>query len=380
MGVNLTWLVPGVVGGSEEATVTALLAASEVASSHGLDLVGFGSDALVDAHPTLAEALEWVSVPWATESRVQRVVGDNRRLAGVIDAHDIDVVHHGGGVIPPLQRWRQPQSLTIHDVQPLDLPENFAPSKRWYMRAVLARSARRASRIAVPSEFVAGRVVATCGVAADRVAVVPWAAPSPPVAVSAETSRAVGRLHGVGTDYVLYPAITHPHKNHLLLIAALERMHGDVDLVLCGGEGAAEPQVLAAIARSPVSSRIHRIGRIGRSDLEALYAGAAAVAVPSRYEGFGLPALEAMVRGVPLAASSAGSLGEVAGELATLSPDDPAQWAARLDLLTGDPAARALAIDTGSVLASRFTAARTGGALVDLWCGMAGGLRSSRPL
>jgi alpha-1,3-rhamnosyl/mannosyltransferase len=151
--------------------------------------------------------------------------------------------------------------------------------------------------------------------------------------------------------FVLYPAITYPHKNHVMLIEAfalLRATHPDAVLVLTGGAGSCEPEVATAIERCGVGRSVRRLGRVSRSEVDGLFAAASAVAYPSRYEGFGLPVLEALGAGTPVVAADAASMPEVLGGAGQLvDPDDPEAWAAALGrVLDRDPTVQAL-VDRG---------------------------------
>jgi glycosyltransferase involved in cell wall biosynthesis len=112
----------------------------------------------------------------------------------------------------------------------------------------------------------------------------------------------VPATYRLGRQVILYPAITYPHKDHVTLVPAFARLapsRPDLTLVLTGGAGPSEADVVAAIRRSGVGEQVRRPGGSPGSDLRALYAASTVVAVPSRFEGFGAPALEAMASGVP---------------------------------------------------------------------------------
>jgi alpha-1,3-rhamnosyl/mannosyltransferase len=171
---------------------------------------------------------------------------------------------------------------------------------------------------------------------------------------------------------VLYPAITYPHKEHRTLLtafAATVAEHPDAVLVLPGGAGGAEDAVRAQIAEGPgLRHRVRRLGRIPEEDVAGLLDLAAVVAVPSRYEGFGLPALEAMAAGVPVIAAKGTSLPEVVGDVGVLlPPGDTDAWAAALRRLLGDPDERARLGAAGRERAAGYTVARNAAAFAELY-------------
>ena len=140
--------------------------------------------------------------------------------------------------------------------------------------------------------------------------------------------------------YLLYPAITYPHKDHATLIRAFARLrdrHADVSLVLTGGEGSEEELLGRLVVELGVGSSVHRLGRIPRPDLDACLRQASVLAFPSHYEGFGIPVVEAMSVGVPVVAADATAVPEVVGAAGVLvEPGDVAAWADAIDSVLAD--------------------------------------------
>ena len=366
--VNLAWLVPGVVGGSEESVTDALRAVhAEGPDDLALHLAVLAPFAA--AHPDLASAYGCSVLPLDGRNKALRVLAEQTWLARTTRRVDAAVVHHAGGVVPLVHPRRV--VLTIQDLQPLDQPHNFAPAKRAYIRAMAGRSARAAQVVTVPSEFSRGRVVELLGVDPARVVVVPWfprPAPSPSDPASGEPGELLPPAVAGGRPYFLYPAITYPHKNHLVLLEAFARVAAsdpDVALVLTGGEAATEAEVRERIARPDLRGRVARTGRVPAATLEVLYRHATAVVVPSRYEGFGLPVLEAQLRGCPVVSSSAGSLPEVARPEDLVDPDDVTAWAEAMHcVLRLSAPERAERVAAGRRLAAAFTPGRTAAGLL----------------
>lgn len=360
--VNLLWLVPGVVGGSEESTTDALRAVADALdaqdASARIDLHLAVLLPFADAHPDLAARFPLHVLDQDGRDKRRRVLSEQTWLPATTRAIGAEVVHHAGGVLPLRHPARS--VLTVHDLQPLDMPANFRMSKRIYIRSMAGRSVRGTDVLTAPSDFTRDRLVAVLGASPERIEVVPWwVAPH-----TAPVAEPFPLPPGLGDDpYFLYPAITYPHKQHVVLLEAfalLARSHPAVRLVLTGGAASAEADVQARMRRADLDGRVLRTGRVPSEQLESLFAAATAVAVPSCYEGFGLPVLEAMVRGVPVIAAAAGSLPEVARSADLVAADDVDAWAAALGaVLSESPADRAQRIAAGHARAARFTPERT---------------------
>ena len=316
VAANLAWLVPGRVGGSEEYTVR-LLSAVIAAAPDDIDLRLIGLPELFATHRELQGA-ECVSLNGPMTMRPWRIAAESTSVYRA--TRGADVVHHFGGRVPA--RHHGNDVVTIHDLQPLQIPANFSLVKRLYLGKALPRSARSARLIVTPSEWVASTVVDLLGAdpASVRAVSSTWSAADE---IDASEADALGP-----GPVVLYPAVTHPHKRHELLLAAMERVvaaRGDVTLVLTGGSGRAEAAVRAAIERSSVS--VMRPGRVSAASLRGLYRRADVLAFPSAYEGFGLPVLEAMRAGVPVVASAGTAIPEVLGDTGLLiTGTDVARW------------------------------------------------------
>jgi alpha-1,3-rhamnosyl/mannosyltransferase len=365
VGVNLLWLVPGAVGGSEEYTVRCLAALAERLSS-SVEVRLFALERLAEVHPGLLDVFETVLLPMQGERRAVRVAAESSWLASQARRHRLDLLHHAGGVVPMVHTV--PAVLTIHDLQPLVIPENFGRVKLAYLRAMLPRSARAARVVITPGAHAGRSVIDLLGVPPDRVMTVssgievrPDRHPDP-----AEIER-VRRTYDVPGAYFVYPARTYPHKNHLMLLRAFADLlttHPDTSLVLTGGPGLAEASTVREIARLGLDERVRRLGRVPRADVDALLDGATALTFPSVFEGFGIPVLEAMAQGCPVLAAGATALPDVVGDAGiVLDPYRPADWTRSMADLLDRPAHRAQLREAGLVRATHFDWRRSGDAL-----------------
>lgn len=363
--VNMLWCVPGGVGGSEEYLVRQLLGLVAAAGDTWHPSVA-AARGLTAAHPELAAVLPCVEADFDSSSRLRRIVGEATWLRQV--AGDADLVHHGGGTAP-VSSWlgarhrgtRQPYVLTVHDLQFRTYPQYFSALKRAYLGRVLPGSARAASVVAVPTEYVRRSVVEAYGVDADRVMVVPHgiASAERDEVTPADELRATYSL-GDG-PVVVYPAVTHPHKNHRFLVEMMRDHWRDPDLrlVLTGGRGASHADV-----ETCDDPRVVHLGRVPAAHRNGLVAMADALLFPSSYEGFGAPLVEAMTLGAPVVCSDRTCLPEVAGDAALVLPLHAEAWRGALDEVRRR---RTELVAAGQRRAAGFTAEASGRALAAVY-------------
>jgi alpha-1,3-rhamnosyl/mannosyltransferase len=205
-----------------------------------------------------------------------------------------------------------------------------------------------------------------------RVVVVPHGVARHPAPTPAATLVARHRLDG---PVVLYPAITYPHKDHVTLVrafAAVAATWPDAVLVLTGRSDRSEAEVMALVAELGITDRVRRLGRLSDADIAGLYALASVVAVPSTYEGFGLPAVEAMAYGAPVVAADATALPEAVGDAGLLvSPGDVDAWARALGRLLDDEGERARLAVAGRARAERYSLRANAEAVAEVYRGSA---------
>ncbi|HEX3787276.1 MAG TPA: glycosyltransferase family 1 protein [Pseudonocardiaceae bacterium] len=233
-----------------------------------------------------------------------------------------DIVHGTNFVLPVAARAGG--VLTIHDLAFLDAPDELPPSDR-DLPALVLRSARRADVVCTPTEAVATAVRERLGVPAERVMVTPLGV-DPAWFAARPASPEVRERLGLPKEYLLFVGAEGPRKG--------------LDILRKAHQSTAElpPLVLTGPGRSGVDGRVLRTGYLPEVDLRSVVAGAAAVVLPSRDEGFGLPVLEALACNVPVVCSDVPALREVAGGQATLVPyGDPDALAAALVSAIADP-------------------------------------------
>jgi glycosyltransferase involved in cell wall biosynthesis len=254
-----------------------------------------------------------------------------------------------------------PQVVTVHDLTLLTHPEWHEPSKVRYFGWAVRRAVAAASRVLCVSATTAADLAGRLDVPADRVDVTPLGTDLRPA--SAERVEQVRRRLGLDGPYLLGLGTVEPRKDLPTLVRAFAALAGELPhrLVLAGLAGWGAGALAAAVAASGVADRILLPGYVPEADKAALFTGADVFAYPSRYEGFGLPVVEAMACGTPVVTTTGGSLPEVAGDAAALiEPGDAAALAAALARLTADPAARRDAATRGLARAATFTWDRCG--------------------
>ncbi len=229
-----------------------------------------------------------------------------RHLAGAAVVHFPFTVR-----VPPPGRTQR-TVVTLLDVQHLDLPQLFSRLERLYRRWAYDKAAREADAVITISHYAKARIIEHLGIDPAKVHVAPLGVRRDEFAQGP----------GPREDVVLYPAKGWPHKNHAMLFEAwrlFRARHPSFSLVLTGARDGELP---------PLPTGVQARGLVSRAELIALYRTSAALVFPSRYEGFGLPVVEAMSAGCPVAASSVGALREVVGDAGVLfDADDPSDIA-----------------------------------------------------
>lgn len=324
-----------------------------VASGAPIDLVALGGD------PALVPpGVSHVPAPWHPPSNVgwtQMGLPMAAARAGV------QLIHAPAYTAPLLVR--RPVVLTIHDVSYARHPEWYPYHRDALRRAFYRFSAHAASVVITDSIFSAVEIEAAYGVPSRRIAVVPLGVTS--AFCGSGASEVTDAGCGIEEPFVLHVGDLHERRNlgvALEAVLAVRRTPGAgrLTLVAAGVDRGSGDALVRMAAEAGAPDAFVRLGRVEESRLRALYRDAVALVYPSRYEGFGLPVLEAMASGTPVVASRAASMPEVLGTAGVLvDPDDTGAWSEALAYLMREAEARAHFAEAGRLRAATFSWART---------------------
>ena len=317
--------------------------------------------AFVESHPSPVR-VEVVPHHGRTYSLRSQASWVRLRLAGMTSADVAFFPHWDAPLLMPLER----SVVTVHDLIHFRVPDAFPRLRRLAARALLHRVVSRASRVIVDSRWTKGDLLHDEPRSGDKVRVVPLGVgsefhpPTPDAKVS----------HPVKKPFLLCVGAKKRHKNLLAaveVLATLRQRHPNLQLVEAGEPSAGWDEVLGRATALDVRAAVVDLRVVPDAELRVLYGRCAAFLFPSRYEGFGLPVLEAMACGAPVVASNAASIPEVAGEAALLfEPSDVTGMAAAVSRLLSDPAFRATRVRMGSERASAFNWENTARQTVDI--------------
>lgn len=359
VGLNLVYLVPGETGGTE--TYARQLIPELVKLAPALRLTAFvNREAAAEAGAPWSELLDCVTVPVSARNRLEWVRGEQQLLPRLAGRSGVELVHSLANTAPAWGRFRR--VTTIHDLNFRIVPQAHLGLLGLGMRVLVPLAARRSHHLITDSASTREDLVRLLGLPGEKVDVVPLAVDRlPAVAPEPEAELRVA-LGARERPLVLCVAAKRPHKNLLALIDAVHlipRGRRPI-LVLPGYPTPYEAELRRRVQELEMDEAVRLLGWVSPARLEGLYAAAACFVFPSLYEGFGLPVLEAMARGVPVACSGRGALAEVAGDAALyFDPGSPVAIAAAIERLLGEGAEAERLSGAGRARASAFSWART---------------------
>ena len=319
----------------------------------GLTVVAVGAPAAADVPSRVERSRGVVSLPTNAGWMLTGLPRAARRAR-------VDLFHAPSYTAPV--GGPRPLVLTIHDVSYERHPEWYPYRRDPLRRAFYRYSARSADRILTDSDFSKREIIAAYGIAEDAIDVVPLAAapifrPGPPLPLPAQ----------IVSPFVLHVGDLHPRRNLAMLVRAVAVVRRrvpalrDLAVVLVGVDRGSGKELRRIAAAEPGDTPLVQLAGTPREEeLLALYRSAAALAYPSRYEGFGLPLLEAMACGTPVIAARTSSIPEVTGDAAILlDPGDEAGWSAEIERVLDDTPHAARLREIGSRRAALFSWRRT---------------------
>jgi glycosyltransferase involved in cell wall biosynthesis len=375
IGVHLQALRPGAIGGNEAYVRQLVRLLPEVDPAVRLVLFCAHYNAVTFAGDRNAEL------------HVLDAAGFDALDAARLRSHRLDAWFCPLLVLEPHEPGL-PAVVTIPDLQHLAYPQFFADRVLDWRREHYPRTARRADAILTYSHFSRREIIDAFDVERSRVHAIHLdAAPAFSRRTGSERrcsgdsdarserrrSDELQRRYALPEDFVLYPANDWPHKNHDALFEALlvdePRVDPRLHVVLTGANVDGGARWNEAVRARGLEQRVHHLGYVPDDDLPELYARARALVMPSLFEGFGLPVIEAMRSGCPVVCSDATSLPEIAADAAEyFDPRDPRQLAAAIGRLTPDRATELAA--AGRRRAQAFDWRRTARATLDVMRGV----------
>ena len=241
-----------------------------------------------------------------------------------------------------------PAIVTIHDLSFERYPRLMNRRDRLVFRTMVPRSVRRAARVLAVSDWTKGDLVEHYGIPEQKIAVTPNGVDP--------LFRPDGARRD-GVPYALFVGTLQPRKDPLAAVEALALVDGDLRLVLVGPDKGSGAEARRIASKLGLNGRVEFAGHVEKQELAELYRGAACLVFPSRYEGFGLPVVEAMASGTPVVATAAGSIPEIAGDAAVLvDPGDPVALAGGIERALAD---RDRLVPAGLERARRYSWAET---------------------
>lgn len=279
------------------------------------------------------------------------------RSDNTIERAQIDLMHFTtqSGFLTNIPSMYQPW-----DLQHVHLPQFFTPRERLARDITYRAFCERAERVIIPSRWGKRDLIDHYDLPASKIAVIPAAPALPITPPSASDCEAVRLQLSLPKEFVLYPAQTWAHKNHLGLLEALARLRdeGKVEIpIICTGTlNEFYPTIQRRLRVLQLDRQVKFLGYVSPLVLRCLYQICRALIFPTKFEGFGLPLLEAFNAGVPVACSAVTCLPEIADDAALLfNPDSPPEIAAALTRLWNDAPLRQRLIERGYAVSARYS-------------------------
>ena len=358
VGLNLIYLVPDETGGPEIYARELIPALRAVAPE--VRFTAFVNREAASSGGPWIDEIDHVEMPLRAANRLNWVRGEQLMLPRWARRAGVDLVHSLANTGPTWGGFAR--VTTIHDLLYMMVPEAHFGLRGRGMRVLVPAAARRSDRVIAISAITRDDVVARLHLPADRVDVVPQGVGVTTTDQAMSEAEFRDRFELENRRVLLSVSTKRAHKNLRRLLEAHALVPGEQrPLLVLPGYPTPHEAELRELARDlGVSGDVRFLGWLTSSELEGLYAAAESFVFTSRYEGFGMTVLEAMARGVPVAASRASAIPEVAGDAALLfDPDSTEEIAGAIRSLIGDEELRARLADAGRDRAAQFSWERT---------------------
>ena len=356
IGINTLFLVPGDVGGTEIYLRRNLLA---MVADNPQDV--FVLFTTLDNEGLFRDELknfvnvEYIVLPFRAAIRPLRILCEQLLLPWSIWKSKVEVLWSPGYTAPALCSC--PQAVTVHDLQYKSHPDDLSFLERITLDTLVKAACRQCSAIIAVSEFSKQEILRHGFAGEEKVHAV-LEGVEPDFACSIPMEEAV-QLPSADKPYLLCVAHTYPHKQVHVLIEAFSCLADKIphDLIVVGRPRRGEERVQKSLAACLAKERVHRLAHLEYTELCSLYQQADIFVLPSEYEGFGLPVLEALLAGVPAVTTKKASLPEVGGDYATyVQANSPEGFAGAIaDVLGKTPSEREERIRQGRAWAQGFT-------------------------
>lgn len=286
-----------------------------------------------------------------TQTRVRFYTADYYQLLKALKKHNIDIVHYLLSTIPASDfLLKQPIILSFMDMQHEFQPENFSAAELAQRRSIFGPSAKRADKIISISSHATQSLIEKFKIPASKIKT---------IYLAGDLSKKLQKVPGLPKDYLFYPAADWTHKNHFRLLDAMAKLKNegfDGHLVLTGFRSGKAAAIHARIKELKLEGAVTDLGPVSFEEMAYLHKHAKMLVCPSRFEGFGIPPIEAMSVGTPVACSNTTSLPEVVGDAAiTFDPESVDEIKAAILKVWNDKALRAELIKRGYKQVKKFS-------------------------
>lgn len=347
IGLNLLYLLPGIVGGTETYAAGLLQGLSEVDGQNDY-FVFVNSESTFWPLPKTPN-IHRIPCPVRATNRLQRLAYEQLVLPGLADGHKLELLHSLGYVAP--LKLPCPSVVTVHDMNTKGHGRSMGLVKRLLLAFLVRHSARAAQHVITVSEFSRREILAHVGLALEKITMIHEA----PLQVDQPAEKTSGPK--MAEPYVLAFASLSMHKNIPRLIEAFALLAPTMPhrLVLAG-HVPIDGRINRAIAHHNLADRVTLTGYLPHGEVQSLLAGTDLFIFPSLYEGFGLPVLEAQTQGAVVACANRGALPEVAGKgAAFFNPESPQNMAEVIRHCLTDPGLRQRLQTQGARNITRFS-------------------------